>query len=189
MDNMPHAPTSSHRIKKGIDWVIYAPFSYSLITSYSMSKTAHGTKSNKDIEAFKSQISSIDYDKVKVPLSRMQFIAIYLNLASAVFLMAIDVYFPNPNHFQFSIVSTAIPAIAQEFQNLSEISWVGTGFFITMTAFTPIFGSLCDVLGRKPAFLVAIGLFEIGSFICGIATTMKVLIIGRLVAGIGGIRS
>lgn len=117
-----------------------------------------------------------DPDAITIPLTKFQFITVFLSLGMAVFLVALDI----------TIVSTAIPAIASEFQALDQIAWVGTGFLLTSTAFSPTYGSLCDIFGRKLTFLSAIAIFEVGSLMCGIASSMLVLIFGRLVAGIGG---
>ncbi|KAI8909223.1 major facilitator superfamily domain-containing protein [Gorgonomyces haynaldii] len=120
--------------------------------------------------------SKQDPDAVAVPLTKVQFISVFFSLALSIFLVSLDV----------TIVSTAIPAIASEFNSLNDVAWIGTGFFLTNTAFSPTFGSFCDIFGRKATFLTAIFLFELGSLICGVATSMWMLIGGRFVAGIGG---
>ncbi|KAJ3365321.1 hypothetical protein HDU91_002251, partial [Kappamyces sp. JEL0680] len=117
-----------------------------------------------------------DADCVNVVLKKGEFVAVFVSLVLAVFMFAIDT----------TVVSTAIPAIAQEFQALDQVAWIGSGFFLTSTAFSPAYGSLCDIFGRKGAFLTAVFLFEAGSLLSGAANTMLVLIVGRLVSGIGG---
>ncbi|KAI8808099.1 major facilitator superfamily domain-containing protein [Cladochytrium replicatum] len=111
----------------------------------------------------------------KVPLTKTQFIIVFVSLALAILLAALDQ----------TIVSTAIPTIVTEFQAADLISWVGTGYLLTAAAFTPIYGKLADIFGRKVVFLVAIFIFEAGSLICGMATSMIMLIVGRVIAGIG----
>jgi hypothetical protein len=78
-----------------------------------------------------------DADHVSVPLTKAQFVTVFISLSLAVFLVALDT----------TIVSTAQPAIGQEFQALHQIAWIGTGFFLTSTAFSPTYGSMCDILG------------------------------------------
>ncbi|KAI8810962.1 major facilitator superfamily domain-containing protein, partial [Cladochytrium replicatum] len=85
-----------------------------------------------------------------------------------------------------TIVSTAIPTIVTEFKAADLISWVGTGYILTSAAFAPIYGKLADVFGRKLIFLAAIFIFEAGSLICGMANSMMMLIIGRVISGVGG---
>lgn len=116
-----------------------------------------------------------DPDFVKVPLTRLQFILVFLSLGLGIFIVSID----------FTIVSTAIPAIAKEFNNLDQIAWIGSAFFLTATAFSPTYGSLCDIFGRKEVFISSVTIFEIGSLMCGVAPSLIVLIFGRAVQGIG----
>ncbi|KAI8909272.1 major facilitator superfamily domain-containing protein [Powellomyces hirtus] len=66
------------------------------------------------------------------------------------------------------------------------IAWIGVAYLLTATAFSPTYGKLADIFGRKPMFVAAILIFEIGSAICGAATSMPMLIVGRAIAGVGG---
>ena len=51
---------------------------------------------------------------------------------------------------------------------------------LALASFKLLFGKFYTV------FLIAIGIFELGSFICGIAPTSNALIVGRAIAGLGG---
>ncbi|KAJ3158835.1 hypothetical protein HDU86_002522 [Geranomyces michiganensis] len=113
---------------------------------------------------------------VKVPLSKAKFVMVFVALSLSLFLAALDQ----------TIVSTAIPTIAAEFNALSQIAWIGIAYLLTATAFSPTYGKLIDIFGRKPVFLAAVTIFEVGSAICGAAQNMSMLIIGRAIAGIGG---
>ncbi|CAG8704484.1 21884_t:CDS:2, partial [Dentiscutata erythropus] len=96
-------------------------------------------------------------------------------LACAVFLAALDQ----------TIVATALPSIASEFNGLDQMAWVVTSYLLTLTSFQPIYGKLSDIFGRKATFLFSISLFELGSLLCGIANNIVSLIIYRAIAGIG----
>ncbi|KAJ1545168.1 hypothetical protein HK405_008115 [Cladochytrium tenue] len=109
-------------------------------------------------------------------MSRFQFFFLFVGLSLSVFLASLDQ----------TIVSVALNAIATDFNGLSQIAWVATAYFLTATAFIPSYGQLADIFGRKWVFLSAILIFEIGSAICGAASTMEVLIAGRAIAGLGG---
>ncbi|KAJ3327965.1 hypothetical protein HDU76_010826, partial [Blyttiomyces sp. JEL0837] len=85
-----------------------------------------------------------------------------------------------------TIVAVALKPIATEFNALNQITWIGTAYFLSSTAFIPSYGQLADIFGRKPIFLLSILIFEIGSAWCGAATSMNMLIAGRAVAGMGG---
>ncbi|KAJ3059251.1 hypothetical protein HDU99_006432 [Rhizoclosmatium hyalinum] len=109
-------------------------------------------------------------------LTTLEFVLVFIGLALAVFLAALDQ----------TIVAVALQAIANEFQSLDQINWIGTGYFLTATAFIPVYGQLADIFGRKSIFLLAIGIFELGSLLCGVATSMNMLIAARAIAGVGG---
>ena len=49
----------------------------------------------------------------------------------------------------------------------------------------PIYGKVADLVGRKPVILVGIGLFVVGSLLCGLAWSMGSLVAFRLVQGLG----
>ncbi|KAF9941630.1 hypothetical protein BGZ67_004461 [Mortierella alpina] len=104
-----------------------------------------------------------------------QFILIMTALALGVFLASLDQI----------IVSTSIPAITKEYNSLNDISWLGTAYMMTSTAFQPLYGKVSDIFGRKAVMLFANFMFLIGSAISGWATSMSMLIIGRAVAGLG----
>ncbi|KAI9205723.1 major facilitator superfamily domain-containing protein [Polychytrium aggregatum] len=111
-----------------------------------------------------------------IQLSRSHFVLVFIGLALAVLLAAIDQV----------IVATAIAVIGNEFQNFQMIPWIGTSYLLTSAAVTPVYGKLSDIFGRKPTIIVAIVIFLIGSGISGGAMDMNVLIAGRAIAGIGG---
>ncbi|KAG0266402.1 hypothetical protein DFQ27_009778 [Actinomortierella ambigua] len=74
-----------------------------------------------------------------------------------------------------TIVSTTLVATAKDFNNLGDISWVGTIYLLTSTAVLPIYGTASDLFGRKRIFILA-----------GAAQSMIMLILGRVIQGAGG---
>ncbi len=84
-----------------------------------------------------------------------------------------------------TIVATALPAIVVEFQGIDLLAWVSTGYLLASTALVPIYGKLSDVLGRRTIILFGIGLFLVGSVLCGLATSMLQLVIFRCIQGAG----
>ncbi|CAG8639471.1 8662_t:CDS:2 [Gigaspora rosea] len=109
-------------------------------------------------------------------LHGIEAILVTLSLGFAVFLSALDQ----------TIVATALPKIASDFNGLDQIAWVATSYLLTMTSFQPIYGKLSDIFGRKVTFLFLIFIFELGSLLCGVASDMVSMIIYRAIAGIGG---
>ncbi|KAH8431038.1 MDR family MFS transporter [Aspergillus melleus] len=85
-----------------------------------------------------------------------------------------------------TIVATAIPKITDEFGGIELVGWYGSAFFITLGSFQASWGKIYKYFPLKPAFLVSIVLFEVGSLMCGVAKNNTTLIVGRAITGIGG---
>jgi EmrB/QacA subfamily drug resistance transporter len=85
-----------------------------------------------------------------------------------------------------TIVSTALPTIVGDLGGLSHLSWVVTAYLLASTVVGPIYGKLGDLYGRKIMLRVAIGLFLIGSALCGLSQSMTELIAFRALQGLGG---
>src|SRR5579863_3412725 len=86
-----------------------------------------------------------------------------------------------------TIVSVVLPQIATAFHtDFQTITWVGTGYFLANAAVIPIIGYLSDRIGTRTVFLIALGVFTLGSGLCVIAPTEQWLIAFRLLQGIGG---
>ncbi|KAK9899963.1 MFS general substrate transporter [Cystobasidium minutum MCA 4210] len=85
-----------------------------------------------------------------------------------------------------TIVATVLAVIGSEFDKSQEISWLGTSYLLTQTAFQPLYGRFSDIFGRKAATLFASAVFLIGSLGCGLSQTFWQLIAARAFAGIGG---
>ncbi len=84
-----------------------------------------------------------------------------------------------------TIVSTALPTIANDFKALNQLSWVVTAYLITSAVVTPLYGKLSDIFGRKRMLIIAVVIFLIGSVLSGFATSMLQLIAFRAIQGIG----
>src|SRR5260221_6913781 len=84
-----------------------------------------------------------------------------------------------------TIVSTALPTIVGDVGGINHLSWVVTAYLIATTASTPLYGKLGDMYGRKPMFLIAIGIFMVGSVLCGAANSMLALVLFRGLQGAG----
>ncbi|SDI16740.1 drug resistance transporter, EmrB/QacA subfamily [Sinosporangium album] len=84
-----------------------------------------------------------------------------------------------------TIVATAVPAIVRDLGSFSLFPWVIASYMLTQAVFTPIYGRLADVYGRKPLLIIGMGIFLIGSLLAGVAWSMPVLILARAIQGIG----
>jgi len=96
-------------------------------------------------------------------------------LCLSVFCMALD----------NTIIATAIPRITDQFKALNDVGWYGSSYLLTTCAFQLMFGKLYTFYSIKWVYLIALGIFELGSLVCGAAPTSNALIVGRAVAGIG----
>ena len=84
-----------------------------------------------------------------------------------------------------TIVATAMPSIAAKLGGFALYSWVFSSYLLMQAVMTPIFGKLADLYGRKPVFLAGIALFLLGSVLCGFVSSMEMLIVFRLLQGVG----
>jgi EmrB/QacA subfamily drug resistance transporter len=84
-----------------------------------------------------------------------------------------------------TIVSTALPTIVGDLGGTAHVSWVVTAYLLTSTVTGPLYGKLGDLYGRKPVLQGAIGIFLLGSVLCGISQSMVQLIAFRAIQGLG----
>ncbi len=84
-----------------------------------------------------------------------------------------------------TIVATALPSIVRELGGVTSITWIITAYLLAQIATMPLYGKLGDVYGRKSVIIVAIGVFTIGSMLCGLAQSVDQLLVARALQGIG----
>jgi hypothetical protein len=84
-----------------------------------------------------------------------------------------------------TIIATAIPRITTVFNSLEDVGWYGSSYLLTTTSLQPSFGKVYTYFNVKWTFIAALTIFELGSVLCGAATSSAMLIIGRAVAGVG----
>lgn len=84
-----------------------------------------------------------------------------------------------------TIVGTALPTIVSDLGGAEHMSWVVTAYLLAETVATVLVGKFGDLFGRKIVFQVSAIIFITGSFLCGLATNMTLLIVWRGLQGIG----
>jgi EmrB/QacA subfamily drug resistance transporter len=84
-----------------------------------------------------------------------------------------------------TILATAVPAIVDDLGGFAQFPWLFSIYLLAQAVSVPIFAKFTDVVGRKPVMLAGVGLFVLGSILCGIAWSMPALIIFRAVQGLG----
>lgn len=85
-----------------------------------------------------------------------------------------------------SILATALPTIAGQFNAFEQLSWVMTAYIVTSTIATPLLGKLSDLYGRRTIFQISMTIFTVASLLCGLSQSIGQLIAARAVQGIGG---
>jgi multidrug resistance protein len=84
-----------------------------------------------------------------------------------------------------TIIATAVPSIVRDIGGFAEFPWLFSIYLLAQAVSVPVYGKLSDLFGRKPVILWGIGLFLLGSIICGVAWNIWVLIAFRVVQGLG----
>ncbi|MFG1603092.1 MDR family MFS transporter [Actinoplanes sp. NPDC049265] len=84
-----------------------------------------------------------------------------------------------------TIIATAVPSIVKDLGGFTEFPWLFSVYLLAQAVSVPLYGKLNDLFGRKPVILWGIGLFLLGSILCGVAWSMWPLIIFRVVQGLG----
>ncbi|HEY7935408.1 MAG TPA: MFS transporter [Solirubrobacteraceae bacterium] len=86
-----------------------------------------------------------------------------------------------------TIVNVALPSIQHELHfTQANLTWVIDGYLITFGGFLLLAGRLGDLVGRKKVFLSGVVMFTAASILCGVASSQMMLIVARLIQGVGG---
>jgi len=86
-----------------------------------------------------------------------------------------------------SIANVALAHIAGSLSaSYDEAAWVITSFLVANAIVIPISGWLADVFGRKPYYMFSVALFTLSSLACGLSVSLPMLIVARILQGIGG---
>jgi EmrB/QacA subfamily drug resistance transporter len=84
-----------------------------------------------------------------------------------------------------NIMQTASPTIAKQLGGMQFFAWIFVVYMLASTITVPLYGKLSDMYGRKKLLMIAVGLFTLGSILCGSANSMVMLVIYRGVQGLG----
>lgn len=85
-----------------------------------------------------------------------------------------------------TIVATALPTVVADLGGAGHQAWVVTSYLLASTIATAIVGKLGDLFGRKVVFQASILSFLVGSVLCGLSSSMSMLVGSRALQGIGG---
>jgi EmrB/QacA subfamily drug resistance transporter len=110
------------------------------------------------------------------PLTHRQTLLIVLGVLLPTFMGSLDQ----------TILATALPTIGRDFDDVHNLPWLITAYLLASTAIIPLYGKIADIRGRRFTLRIAILTYMAGSLVCALAPNMLVLILGRVLHGLGG---
>ena len=86
-----------------------------------------------------------------------------------------------------TVVSVALETFQREFDaTAAEVAWTMTGYTLALASVIPLTGWAADRFGTKRLYLLAVLLFTAGSVLCASATSLELLVLYRVLQGLGG---
>jgi EmrB/QacA subfamily drug resistance transporter len=86
-----------------------------------------------------------------------------------------------------TVVNVALPQIGDTFDtDMAGLQWIINGYLVATSALILLGGSLGDLLGRRRVFLIGVLLFAGASVSCALAANVWMLVLSRVVQGVGG---
>jgi len=85
-----------------------------------------------------------------------------------------------------TILASALPTIGREYGDVHNLPWLVTAYLIANTSITALYGKISDIRGRRFTLMIAISMYMLGSLVCALAPNIFVLILGRVLHGLGG---
>jgi EmrB/QacA subfamily drug resistance transporter len=110
------------------------------------------------------------------PLTHRETLIVVLGVLLPVFMGSLDT----------TILASALPTIGREFGDVHNLPWLVTAYLIANTSITALYGKISDIRGRRFTLMIAISLYMLGSLVCALAPNIFVLILGRVLHGLGG---
>ncbi len=86
-----------------------------------------------------------------------------------------------------SIANVALPHIAGNLgASADESTWVLTSYLVSNAIILPLSGWLSGLIGRKRFYMSCVAVFTVSSFLCGLAPSLGILVLCRILQGVGG---
>ncbi|MGH4124801.1 MAG: DHA2 family efflux MFS transporter permease subunit [Clostridium sp.] len=109
-------------------------------------------------------------------MNKKEKVLAFISLSIACFLTVLD----------STIVNVSLPSMANYFKtDITGISWVSTAYLIPFSALLITFSKIADIFGRKKLFIIGLLVFGSSSIFCGLSTSLSMIIIFRIMQGIG----
>lgn len=84
-----------------------------------------------------------------------------------------------------TVVASALPTIGKALGSEQYLSWVVAANLLSVTAMTPLYGKISDIIGRRAAMLIGVSVFMLASLVSALAVNLPMLILGRALQGLG----
>lgn len=88
--------------------------------------------------------------------------------------------------FDSTVVAATLPSMVADLGGASVFAWVVSGYLVALASSSPVFGRAADAYGSRTVLFVGATLFIGGSLINALAPTMAILVLGRILQGLGG---
>src|SRR6267154_787451 len=86
-----------------------------------------------------------------------------------------------------SIANVALPHISGNLSaGADESTWVLTSYLVSNAIVLPLSGWFSSLIGRKRFYMSCVALFTVSSFLCGLAPSLGMLVLFRVLHGVGG---
>ncbi len=86
-----------------------------------------------------------------------------------------------------TVLATSIPQMAQSLgESPIRLNFAITCYYLSLAIFIPVSGWIADRFGARSVFCCAVAVFTIGSALCGASTSLPMLVLCRVVQGLGG---
>ena len=86
-----------------------------------------------------------------------------------------------------SVANVALPHIAGSLSSsVDEATWVLTSYLVSNAIVLPLSGWFSSLIGRKRFYMICVALFTVSSMLCGVAPSLTMLIVFRVMQGVGG---
>ncbi|HEV7753368.1 MAG TPA: MFS transporter, partial [Baekduia sp.] len=86
-----------------------------------------------------------------------------------------------------SMVAPALPEIQRDLHTTATAAaWILTAYLLSASIFTPIIGRLGDMFGKERTLVASLVVLGLGTLVAALATSIEVLILGRVIQGAGG---
>jgi EmrB/QacA subfamily drug resistance transporter len=88
---------------------------------------------------------------------------------------------------QQTLVVPALPLLGRDLHTSTTwVTWVFTGFLLSSAVLTPLVGKLGDTHGKKRLLVISLAGFAAGTVVCAVASSIALLVAGRIMQGVGG---